>query len=205
MELNQIKLYGKVIDLEVGDVFWQASQNGTVHYEPKGKNLGNIPRGNDKWSRARYCSCQKYDKQIRLSDNLEKTTVNGRTIWTVKYVYKQDRPEFDKLFVMTISSTEFKVVEVAVARMTDKLVFLKDYHPVTFLSRLEISSFLKFDFHYTTAYGTCLADDYEKLEELMFKGWRAHLKAEGAKLKQLREQLSEDVTSFRKLQTKNGY
>lgn len=210
MELCQLKLYGKIIDLEVGDLFWQNTPNGTIHYQPKSShNLAKLPRGNNISHRGNCISCQKYANEVRLADNLKKLE-GGKpghylTEWVVEYVYKQDRVKYDALIVMEISFDKFEVKEVDVERMTEKFIFVEPYHPITFLSRIEKTELLKIQFHYGGMFGICMPDDYSKLESLLFDGYATHTQE---KIKQIQKSLVEArgaSDQFQSLRIKYGY
>lgn len=208
MELHQIKLYGKTIDLEVGDLFWQNSPSGPIHYQPKGANVRLIPQGTDRWYRNNYVSCQKYEKEIRLAENLE--LIQGRkdgfmNEWTVKYVYKQDRDEFDDLILMEINASEFKVTECPIERITDKLIFLKRSLPITYLSRIEKIHLLTPMFHWGRMYGICMADDYQKLEQILFERFAIHLQDTMINLQDSLQTERLKSAAFQKLREQFGY
>lgn len=208
MELNQIKLYGKVIDLEVGDLFWQNTPNGIFHYQPKSENINKIPRGSDHWNRNSYISCQKYEKEIRLADNLEKIENKpGHFLreWVVKYVYKQDRVEYDDLLLMEIRPTHFKVTEVKIERITNKLIFVTPHLPITYLSKIEKKDLLIPLFHYDNMFGICMADDYDKLEKILFDAFACHLQTELSKLQDTLLQYKEKSKYFQELRLVNGH
>lgn len=214
MELNQIKLFGRIIDLEVGDLFWSNDGGKSINYSPKGNNLAKIPRGNDRWHFNTYVSCQKYIKEIKAADNLK--LFDYRTSrahshshyemeWVVQYVYKQDHPEFEDLIVMKINSKDFTVEEVAVVRETDKFIFVTPRHPITYLSRIEKQEFLRPLYHYHAMYGMCRPDDYSKLEKILFDAFEEKLATERRQLIQSVFEKEKEIEQFTNLRKEYGF
>lgn len=222
MELNSIKLYGRIIDLQVGEIFWQNTTDGTIHYQPSKENLDKIPRGGDQWYRNKYISCEKYRKQILKADNIELNPLSGTNghymkEYIVKYVYKDEHPQIDDLILMRVGKErdwnnegiKFEVVEVPVERVTKEMIFLKDGHDIAgYGVKFQKDDLLKVQYkeHYpNVVWGMCFPDDYEKLQDLLFKGLQERLKSLriAAKIKlEEAEGIEKDFETFR---SKHGY
>lgn len=166
------------------------------------------------WHRAKYVSCQKYEKEVRLSDNLEKVVNPYHNEWVVKYVYKQDRLGYDDLIFMEIgkpptyqisTEVEFKVTEVKVVRVTEKMIFVSPHFPITYLSSIEKRNLLCPKLYYGRMYAICMADDYDKLEQLLFNSYSKHLWEELLRTQGSLKKLKEQSEKFEILRSKYGH
>lgn len=206
MELCQLKLYGRIIDLEVGDMFWT---NGSFFaYEPKGKNINLIPRGGDVWHRASSCSCAKYEKEVRLADNLKLITNNvGLKTWVVQYVYKQDRPQYEALIVMMIDTEGFKVLEAEVEKETKALIFFKGNHPITYHSKFDKVRLLipQDDQWGRHSQITCRIDDYGTAQDTLFAYHEKKLQGVISLARQKLISNQKEFKQFIELKYKQGY